>query len=528
MKLLVQAPEHYYGQVVADLIRLFFPEAKMVLALTDTVTSKFIPNRRPGEVEAVLTFRELNAIPTDRNLATAEFRNGGMLPCLEASFQVEDKEAVLRAPIPSGPAEERVNLHRRLIRQMTLRVLEEITGRPAGPWGILTGPRPTKLVQRRLDQGWEPEAVLRELIQEYKLAPAKACLLLEVVQRQRPLLLSSSDARRWVSIYLGIPFCPTRCLYCSFPGYAIPRTGTRVESFLAALIGEIKAVGEAIQQQDLRVQTVYIGGGTPTALTSDQLNRLLTTLREHLPFIPASGKSGEFTVEAGRPDTLDLERLEVLKAAGVNRLSINPQTMQDRTLDLIGRKHSAADTLKSFYRAREVGFTDINMDVILGLPGETRIDVAATLDSLAQLKPENLSVHILAVKRASRLKEERQQWSLPAPEEVERMLQISREVTAAMGMLPYYLYRQKNILGNLENVGYSQPGRECLYNIQVMEERQTIIGLGGGAGSKWVNPQDWTLVNTYNPKDPQNYVDRIAEVIEKKINRIRGLRVGEA
>lgn len=556
MKLRVKAPKEYYLKVVADLVRLFFPRVEIIGLVDQRLNDLFTSTVEEEEIqkgEGLLCFAEV--IKTDKvKIETDEERENAVLDSasrtLVVSLQMPGKRAVARVPIPKLiPGDESVNVRRRLIRRATLQVLEEITGQSAGPWGILTGIRPTKIVHRRLDQGWEAEQVADELCRDYRLEPTKAKLLVQVAQRQRPFLLSRAAASRLVSVYIGIPFCPTRCLYCSFPGYPLPRNGQIVGAFLQALLQEIQCVGAELQHQGIGVQSIYVGGGTPTSLTADQLRQLLFALRENLPFSrikqqqttktnlgdicrknevtptgePPLTKIGEFTVEAGRPDTLDQARLAAMQEAGVNRLSINPQTMQDKTLRLIGRPHSAADTEHAFELARRFGFSFINMDVILGLPGETSGDVAVTLEKIGQLGPENLSVHTLAIKRASRLNEQREQWVLPGVEEVEAMVQISQAAAVSQGMEPYYLYRQKHILGNLENVGYCRPGWESVYNIQVMEERQTIIGLGGGAGSKWLNPADWTLTNTYNSKDPLDYIQRIDEIIRKKIDRIQGL-----
>ena len=521
MKIWVQAADEYYAKVVADLVRLFFPQFEIVSPVPGNLSDfkDSLPEQNSvllQNLAAILSFMEQNV-----NSETGE-------SLIAVSIQADGRKALAQARLEKPvEGQEQVNLKRRLMRRLTLQVLQEITGTEAGPWGILTGIRPSKVVHRRLDQGWKPEQIEGELIQEYALDRIKAQLLVEVAQRQRPFLRSGADIPHLVSIYVGIPFCPSRCLYCSFPSYTWPRKGNLVELFLSALIREIQTVGTELRRADIGVQSIYVGGGTPTSLLPEQLSRLLAALRGNLPIYSweqwDQSRYGEFTVEAGRPDTLDAERLEVMKESGVNRLSINPQTMQDRTLNLIGRKHSAAETIRAYQLARQIGFNCLNMDVILGLPGETAEDVAFTLKTLSKLQPDNLSVHTLAIKRASRLKEEREQWILPGTKEVETMSCISQAAAASMGMQPYYLYRQKNILGNLENVGYARPGWENIYNIQVMEERQTIIGLGGGAGSKWVNRQDFTLTNTYNPKDPQNYVDRIEEILGKKIDRIRSL-----
>lgn len=561
MQVKVQATEEYYARMVADLIRLFFPKFKLVSeGVGDSdKTDDLAEARKPGlklatSVSALAgKAKELEESDEPETLEMPDEMNEpeesletnepeALLQIFEASgeteadlgfisvrLQMNEQQALAKEKLTKPrPGDDPVNLKRRLIRKLTLQVLEEVTGLKAGPWGILTGIRPSKVVHRRFDQGWEPARIITELREEYRLEPSKAKFLVKVAERQRPILRAGLNGPHLVSIYVGIPFCPSRCLYCSFPSYALSQKGELADPFLKALLQEIEIVGAELKRAGIQVQSIYVGGGTPTSLQPEQLGQLLAKLNAELPvYLRESwqqSKTGEFTVEAGRPDTLDPERLAVLREAGVNRLSINPQTMHDRTLRLIGRKHTAAETLTAFAAARDFGFNCLNMDIILGLPGETASDVVQTLETIVQLQPDNLSVHTLAIKRASRLKEEREQWLLPEPEEVEAMYGLSQAAAMRMGFKAYYLYRQKNILGNLENVGYARPGWENVYNIQVMEERQTIIGLGGGAGSKWLNRHDLTLTNTYNPKDPLNYLERIEEIRAKKIDRIRSLR----
>lgn len=392
-------------------------------------------------------------------------------------------------------------------------------GDSTGPWGSLKGVRPGKIVQRLLDQGKGPMLIETELQQLYGVSRDRSRLLLEVARRQRPWLFNREQADQLVSIYIGIPFCPSRCLYCSFPGYPLPAGGRLVEDFLQALLREIGTVGEALKRRGMAVQTIYMGGGTPTSLNPEQMGRVLCGVNQSL----RGPGTFEFTVEAGRPETLTEEYLAVLRQAGVGRLTINPQTLNDRTLELIGRRHTAADTFDAFRRAREAGFTCINMDIIIGLPGETRADLDRTLAGVGELRPENLTIHTLAMKRASRLKAEQQLWKLPDSGAAAEALAAAAAFARGSGYLPYYLYRQRDILGGLENVGYTRPGFEGVYNIQMIEERQTIIGLGAGAGSKWLLPGAWRLVNSYNPKDPKIYASRIEELTRRQVDKLSGL-----
>lgn len=384
-------------------------------------------------------------------------------------------------------------------------------------WGILTGIRPTKVVHRFWDAGLTEGEIIRRLTNDYLVDQEKADLLVEVTQRQRPYLHSAEIARRLVSIYISIPFCPTKCLYCSFPSFTLPRPQL-LETYLQNLELEIAAVGQMLQEQGYQVETVYMGGGTPTTLSADQLDHLLAAIWQFL------GQNGfaEFTVEAGRPDTITYAKLHILRKWSVNRISINPQTMWEPTLSLIGRKHTVEDILEKYQMARETGFEAINMDLIIGLPQEQLEQFQYTLEQIHALQPENLTVHTLAVKRASRLKMEQQDIKSDETA-VETMHCYLKKWLKHEVYEPYYLYRQKQMVAQLENVGYTLKGHESLYNIQMMEERQHIIGLGVGAASKYIHPADWTLDTVNNPKDLLLYNERIAEIIQKKKAKLTAL-----
>ncbi|MHB1125448.1 MAG: coproporphyrinogen dehydrogenase HemZ [Bacillota bacterium] len=419
------------------------------------------------------------------------------------------EKAVGEEPIPLA------NDKKRAARLAVYRVLVHAEERAPSPWGILTGIRPGKIVHRLLDRGIDAEAACLALEKSYAISGDKSRLLVETAMVQRPYLLPPERACRLVSVYIGIPFCPTRCIYCSFPAYSLSGHRAYLAPFLAALSHEIVEVGSALRDGGWQVQTIYLGGGTPTSLETEQLYSLLSKINEWL----ISKETIELTVEAGRPDTISREKLKVCKEAGVNRLSINPQTMRGETLAAIGRAHTPDDIRRAMVEAREYGFPVINMDLIIGLPGEGLEDVHRTLTEVAALNPDNLTVHTLALKKASKLYQETE-TSLLSTESVVEAMQIAGREARAMGMRPYYLYRQKKILGNLENTGYSLPGKECLYNIQMIEERQTIIGLGVGAGSKYINPFTGYLYGEYNPKDLKTYIERSTELTRYKIDKL--------
>ena len=391
-------------------------------------------------------------------------------------------------------------------------LLSEVTGKKL-PWGTLTGIRPTKIPMEFYDRGMTAEDAAEHLRSVYKTSEEKIQLCTRVAANEKKIL-DSVDYDHSISLYIGIPFCPTICLYCSFSSYPLNVWEKEVDHYLEALFKEIEEVSRMMK--GYRLTTVYMGGGTPTSLNADQMDRLLTCLEAHFDLDAAR----EFTIEAGRPDSLDLAKLKVMKAHEIERISINPQTLNQKTLDLIGRRHTVSDVKQAYEMARSVGFENINMDLILGLPGETSEDVARTLEGVRNMAPESLTVHSLAVKRASRLNRNLELYP-PAPqEEVNRMIHMALESAEAMDMEPYYMYRQKNMAGNLENVGYSKPGMECLYNILIMEEKQSIIALGAGASSKIVYPKEKRIERVENVKSVKDYIERIDEMIERKVKNI--------
>ena len=382
------------------------------------------------------------------------------------------------------------------------------------PWGNLTGIRPVKIVMGMLEQGISEKNTERELANTYCMSQEKVQLGMEIAKRELEVL-HTFDYKTGYSLYVGIPFCPTTCLYCSFTSYPIGLWRERTEAYLTALFQELSYVAERMKGK--RLDSVYVGGGTPTTLTEQQLERLIHTIRRLFD----CSQVKEFCVEAGRPDSITKEKLRVLQECGVERISINPQTMNQDTLRIIGRQHTVEDIKRAFLEARETGFTTINMDIILGLPGEGMEHLAHTLDEIEQLAPENLTIHSLALKRAARLNIQLERYKDSVNCDPVHMMEEAQRRASAMGLVPYYLYRQKNMGGNLENVGYARPGHIGLYNILIMEEKQTIVACGAGASTKrvWTEPNpDGThrIERCENVKDVATYIERIDEMIERK------------
>ncbi|WP_027339707.1 coproporphyrinogen dehydrogenase HemZ [Halonatronum saccharophilum] len=414
------------------------------------------------------------------------------------------------------------DLEKRVLARVKLtiyRLLTKLLDIDMSPWGILIGVRPTKIAHNMLDRGFTYKEIDREFKEVYGVSKEKRELLLDVIKLERPRLLTKKEAKNKVSIYLGIPFCPTRCHYCSFAAYPLAKHKRYLEGFLEALEYEIKEVGEALSQLELEVDTLYIGGGTPTVLKTQELDNLMESLDKYF----VSSNLREYTVEAGRADTITRSKLELLEKWGVGRISINPQSMNLSTLEKIGRHHTVDQVVQAFNCAREVGFDNINMDLILGLPKEGLKEVKRTLDAIKDLDPDSLTVHTMAIKRASKLRRDIRSRELLRTDQITKMVEETKNFAKSLKMRPYYMYRQKMILGNMENIGYSKPGKESIYNILMMEERTVVIGLGGGAISKLLNPQDWSLKRLHNPKFPQQYIDEIKERTDKKVAELTSL-----
>ena len=392
------------------------------------------------------------------------------------------------------------------IKRELYKTLAEFSPTPPD-WGILTGVRPVKLAGELTEKLGRTQT-FDALRNTYLISEDKTNLILDMYEHQKNAF--GIPDKNSVSLYIGIPFCPSRCSYCAFASNQ--EDYQEIEKYLDALEKEIDFVAEEMNSRDIVLESLYIGGGTPTVLNHEDINRLMDKINKS--FNLASLK--EYTVEAGRPDTIDKEKLEIIKSNGVDRISINPQSMKEETMMLIGRAHKPGDIERAFAEAIDVGFNSINMDLIAGLPGETLGDFRNSLDKIIKMNPENITVHSLAVKRASRLKEENPELYLNQSEAVRSMVGEALSILTKEGYIPYYLYRQKHMAGACENIGYSKPGKEGLYNIRIMDEHQTNIALGAGGISKIYFPEENRLERVANVTNYREYINRIDEMINRK------------
>lgn len=413
-------------------------------------------------------------------------------------------ESERRAPVAGlAPLE-----HKRVITELVkMTVYDAVAPTLAQPpvWGSLTGVRPAKLARGLIERGMSRGEAAEYLRGHFYVSPARTALTIRAAATA--MELDKEIGENDISLYVGIPFCPSRCYYCSFVSSTTAQSGHLIEPYLDTLCREIEETAALVREAGKRVQSVYIGGGTPTTLDEQQLTRLLKTLEQNFDF----SRLREYTVEAGRPDTITPGKLHALRAAGVGRVSINPQSMDDKVLAAIGRRHAAADVLRAYDEARQAGFDAINMDVIAGLAGDTAETFAQTIDTLTGLAPENITVHTLAIKRGADLTDKAA--ASARRETVSRMLDGASHALQAAGYGPYYLYRQKFTAGGFENVGWCKPGTECFYNVTMMEELQTILSLGAGGVSKRVDRDTGWIERTNNPKYPLEYIraaDRLA------------------
>jgi len=462
---------HKYFDEIYTVAKLFFPDERVIKGLEICHEGYVIENVLDA------TFSK-----------TIVYNNGTVLATYEMSIEVE--------------AHPFLTL-RRIIMLTVYHALQIAVGTDT-PWGALTGIRPSKLVREWLDKGFSDEEIIKVLQNTFCCKEEKAKLALTIAYAEKRItqrIYSCYNVCKPIGIYISIPFCPTRCIYCSFNAEHKPAYVDIHKKYILALIDECIEKSKYAQEMGYVVNSIYIGGGTPTVLSLDLLKQTLETISM------VFNKPMEYTVEAGRPDTITTEKLKLLKQYGVNRIAVNPQTLSNKTLALIGRKHTVDDFFNAFNMARDVGFDCINVDLIVGLPSETIDNISSSIENIIALSPENITIHTLAIKRASLLNEflQKQKDSLPDAFTIESMLNIIANQLSCE-YAPYYLYRQKNMIGLFENIGYSKPYKECLYNVGMMAETQTILGIGAGAVSKFV--EGTKITREFNVKNAGIYIER--------------------
>ncbi len=469
---------HPFRYEMENLCRIFYPRSRI------TVTPE------PNE-DRVQAYTGLRGEPDGRRVTVR--------------LSIDGEERADEELLPAETDDRETERH---MAVLLWRMFAELLGyRPA--WGILTGVRPIKLLGKLVEEMGEEEAA--DFFENgFLVSRQKTELALDTLRNQKRLLSVSSPEA--FSLYVAIPFCPTRCAYCSFVSSSVEKTLRLVPKYVDLLCGEIRRTGEIAAELHLRPASVYFGGGTPTVLSAEQLERLLRTVRESFDLSACR----EFTVEAGRPDTITEDKLDVMKRGGVTRISINPQTFNDAVLLEIGRRHTAAQTLEAFALARSRGFTDINMDLIAGLPKDDPASFRRTLEQAVSLSPESVTVHTLALKRAARLAQEDDAVPSGEGETVGRMIECADETLMQGGYRPYYLYRQSKMVGNQENTGWAKPGFECLYNVVIMEECQTILACGAGAVTKLRDLDSDRIERIFNFKYPYEYIGRYEEMMLRK------------
>ena len=434
---------------------------------------------------------------------------------LKADSKPEEKDEILSIEVPDVTGLDKKNAHE-VFKDSLYKKLSEKTGKKL-PWGYLTGVRPSKIAYTMLEEGATKEQIKKHFMDKHYASEDKAELALTVARKELDIL-TDMDYKTGYSLYIGIPFCPSICLYCSFSSYALGAYKDYVDNYVDALIKEIRFVAESMKGR--RLDTVYMGGGTPTTLSAAQLDKVLTVVEEAFDL----SRCRELTVEAGRPDSITREKLEVLRKWGISRISINPQTMSDKVLEAVGRRHTARQTVEAYEQAVKAGFDDINMDLIAGLPADDAAGFADSIRQVLDLNPSNITVHTLALKKGAALFGSRME--LPPQEAVAAMLAGAEDALRQSGYEPYYLYRQKYMSGSFENTGWCRPGYTGLYNIYMMEELHTILSLGGGGMNK-INLPEEKLARYRNPKIPQDYISRIDTILQQKdeiFSILRGLR----
>ena len=474
MTIVVQ--NHPYHYQMENVCRLFFPQEKI----------RVVHEPQPAEVDTIMQRGE------EDTLLTARVFLGG-----------QEQEA--SRAVPNRHPDYRAECERKLAEAL-FELLCGYTGFTP-KWGMLTGVRPIKLMRSLVADYGEEEAA-RYFRERLMVSEEKTRLALRTLRHEDAILKQSRPES--FSLYVSIPFCPTRCAYCSFVSQSVEKSMKLIPDYVRRLCVELRDTARIAKALGLRLESVYFGGGTPTVLTAEQLDEVLHTVNRSFDMSTAR----EFTVEAGRPDTITPEKLAVLKAAGVGRISINPQTMDDRVLERIGRRHTAAQTVEAFSMAREAGFQNINMDLIAGLPGDTAEGFEQTMQKVLALDPESVTVHTLALKRAAFLNQTGE-MSIQEPP-ADKMVSLAGQMLTEAGHIPYYLYRQSRTAGNLENTGWSKPGHESFYNVFIMDETHTILAAGAGGVTKLRDPSGPNIERIFNFKFAYEYLSRFEETLDRK------------
>lgn len=497
----LQFNQREYEYDVYNLIRAFFPLSEIAIWYTGE-------ERPSGDFDAdfVVRYDRAHVSFSFGSMQEKWSSSEAQRKALENGRKLGVAGPVTAMCILSDP-DDRIRTKNEL-KQLIYRNLSEATGRTL-PWGDLTGIRPTKIAMKLLEEGRSDDEIGCEMKEQYFTSDGKIRLSLSVIHRESEIL-DRMHLEKGYSLYVGIPFCPTICLYCSFGSHRLDLCRKMEEPYFHAMYRELAFIAE--EMKDFTLDTVYIGGGTPTSVSADRLNELLSVLKHEFDLDHVA----EFTVEAGRPDTITEEKLRVLRQYPVSRISINPQTMNQKTLDLIGRNHTVEETIEKFHLARKMGFDNINMDLIVGLPGEGADEVSHTLDEIRKLEPDSLTIHSLALKRATRLNLFKEEYESISFRNSAEIMDLTQNCAEEMGMSPYYLYRYKNMAGNFENVGYAKPGKAGIYNVLIMEEKQSILAAGSGASTKFVFEDGRRIERAENVKDLKNYTERVEEMCQRK------------
>ena len=506
----IELTKDYFEYDIRGLVMAFFPQEEISLTKPGQEGKKKQQKKECSNVEDLKKFGNnhkenqlLNKNNETNHLEDNELETNTLF------IDYKEKEVVITysgITVAKDVDYENTKEAKIILKKALYDVLQKATKKEL-PWGTLTGIRPTKIPMALLEEGKTEEEIASYMKETYYCSHRKIKMSLEIVKREQELL-QKIDYKDGYSLYIGIPFCPTTCVYCSFTSYPIGKWEKRMDEYLQALLKEIEFTANYFK--DKKLNTIYFGGGTPTTLSPEHLDVLLNKVFTSFDLSHLQ----EFTVEAGRPDSVTKEKLEVLKKYGVDRISINPQTMKEETLTLIGRRHTVEDVKRVYQMARELGFDNINMDLIVGLPNETLEDVTNTMKEIFKLKPDNLTIHSLAIKRAARLNMYKEKYGELKLENSDETMNVTEEYARKMGLTPYYLYRQKNMSGNMENVGYAAEGKAGLYNILIMEEKQTIVALGAGSSTKAVFED--RIERAENVKDVETYIANIDEMIERK------------